>query len=191
MKKILVTGGCGYIGSHTIVDLIQNGYEVISIDNNSRSNPDILTGVESITGKQIKNYIVDLCNYDDTKNVFKENPDILGIIHFAAYKSVGESVENPLIYFDNNLASLVNILKCSEEFNVSNFVFSSSCTVYGNPDEIPVTENTPQKPGESPYGITKQIGEQIITETIKADNIQTRRCSSIYPYRRNTHWPTG
>lgn len=173
MKKILVTGGCGYIGSHTIVDLIQNGYEVISIDNNSRSNPDILTGVESITGKQIKNYIVDLCNYDDTKNVFKENPDILGIIHFAAYKSVGESVENPLIYFDNNLASLVNILKCSEEFNVSNFVFSSSCTVYGNPDEIPVTENTPQKPGESPYGITKQIGEQIITETIKADNIQT------------------
>lgn len=173
MKKILVTGGCGYIGSHTVVDLIQNGYEVISIDNNSRSNPDILTGVESITGKQIKNYIVDLCNYDDTKNVFKENPDILGIIHFAAYKSVGESVENPLIYFDNNLASLVNILKCSEEFNVSNFVFSSSCTVYGNPDEIPVTENTPQKPGESPYGITKQIGEQIITETIKADNIQT------------------
>lgn len=173
MKKILVTGGCGYIGSHTIVDLIQNGYEVISIDNNSRSNPDILTGVENITGVHVKNYVVDLCNYDDTKNVFKENPDIVGIIHFAAYKSVGESVQNPLMYFDNNLASLVNILKCSEEFNISNFVFSSSCTVYGNPDEIPVTENTPQKPGESPYGITKQMGEQIITETIKADNIQT------------------
>ncbi|UEG50468.1 UDP-glucose 4-epimerase GalE [Ferruginibacter lapsinanis] len=173
MKKILVTGGCGYIGSHTIVDLIENGYEVISIDNNSRSSSDILTGVESITGTQVKNYVVDLCNYDDTKQVFKENPDIVGIIHFAAYKSVGESVGNPLMYFDNNLASLVNILKCTEEFNISNFVFSSSCTVYGNPDEIPVTESTPQKPGESPYGITKQMGEQIITETIKVDNIQT------------------
>ena len=110
MKKVLVTGGCGYIGSHTIVDLLQNGFDVISIDNNSRSNADILLGVEAITGKMVSNYIVDLCNYDDTRNVFRENPDIAGIIHFAAYKSVGESVENPLMYFANNLYSSVYIL---------------------------------------------------------------------------------
>jgi len=172
MKKILVTGGCGYIGVHTIVDLVQNGYQVISVDNNSRSNPFILEGVEKITGKKIKNYIVDLCNFDDTRAVFEENKDILGIIHFAAYKAVGESVENPLMYFENNLVSLINILKCSEEFKVSHFVFSSSCTVYGNPDSIPVTENTPLKPAESPYGITKQIGEQIVSETVKQGNIK-------------------
>jgi UDP-glucose 4-epimerase len=173
MNKILVTGGCGYIGSHTIVDLIQNGFDVISIDNNSRSNADILTGVEQITGTTVINYPIDLCNYEDTRNVFRENADIVGIIHFAAYKSVGESVNSPLLYFENNLASLINILKCAEEFNITNFVFSSSCTVYGNPDQIPVTENTPQKPGESPYGITKQMGEQIVTETIKTNNIQS------------------
>lgn len=168
-----MTGGCGYIGSHTIVDLLQNGFDVISIDNNSRSNADILTGVEEITGKNVINYPIDLCNYEDTKNVFRENADIVGIIHFAAYKSVGESVGNPLLYFENNLASLVNILKCAEEFNITSFVFSSSCTVYGNPDKIPVTETTPQKPGESPYGITKQMGEQIISEVIKTNNIQS------------------
>ncbi|MGG9970517.1 UDP-glucose 4-epimerase GalE [Ferruginibacter sp. SUN002] len=173
MNKILVTGGCGYIGSHTIVDLIQSGFDVISIDNNSRSNVDILNGIEAITGKKVTNYSIDLCNYEDTKNVFRENRDIVGIIHFAAYKAVGESVSNPLMYFENNLGSLINILKCAEEFNVSNFVFSSSCTVYGNPDEIPVTETSPQKPGESPYGITKQMGEQIILETIKTNNIQS------------------
>ncbi len=167
MKKILVTGGCGYIGIHTIVDLVQNGYQVISIDNNSRSNPFILEGVEKITGKKIKNYTVDLCNFDDTQAVFEENKDIAGIIHFAAYKAVGESVEKPLMYFDNNLSSLLNILKCCAIFNVPHFVFSSSCTVYGNPDTIPVTENTPLKPAESPYGMTKQIGEDIIKDTVK------------------------
>jgi UDP-glucose 4-epimerase len=170
MKKILVTGGCGYIGSHTIVDLIESGYEVISVDNNSRSNPRILEGVEKITGKKIKNYKVDLCNFDDTFAIFQENNDIEGIIHFAAYKAVGESVELPLMYFENNLVSLINLLKCVQEFKIPHFVFSSSCTVYGNPDEIPVTENSPTKPAESPYGYTKQMGEQIINEFAKASD---------------------
>lgn len=168
MEKILVTGGCGYIGSHTIVDLIQNGFEVICVDNNVRSSPRILEGVEKITGKKIKNYKVDLCNYDDTFAIFQENENIAGIIHFAAYKSVGESVEQPLMYFENNLQSLINLLKCVQEFEIPHFVFSSSCTVYGNPDQIPVTELTPPKPAESPYGYTKQMGEQIINEFSKA-----------------------
>jgi UDP-glucose 4-epimerase len=168
MKKILVTGGCGYIGSHTIVDLVENGFEVICVDNNSRSNPRIMEGVEKITGKKIKNYKVDLCNFDDTFAIFQENEDISGIIHFAAYKAVEESVEQPLMYFENNLVSLINLLKCVQEFSVRHFVFSSSCTVYGNPGEIPVTEKTPPKPAESPYGYTKQMGEQIINEFSKA-----------------------
>ena len=151
MATILVTGGCGYIGSHTVVDLLDNGYDVISVDNNSRSNPRILDGIERITGKKIKNYKVDLCNFDDTFAIFQEN-DIRGIIHFAAYKSVGESVEKPLMYFENNLNSLINLLKCVQEFEIPYFVFSSSYTVYGNPDEIPVTEKTQPKPAESPYG---------------------------------------
>ena len=168
MSKILVTGGCGYIGSHTIVDLVENGYDVISVDNNSRSNPRILEGVEKITGKKIKNYKVDLCNFDDTFAIFQENEDIIGIIHFAAFKAVGESVEQPLMYFENNLTSLINLLKCVQEFEIPYFVFSSSCTVYGNPDHIPVTEFTPPKPAESPYGYTKQMGEQIINEFAKS-----------------------
>ena len=173
MKKILVTGGCGYIGSHTIVDLIQHGYDVISADNNSRSNLKILEGVEKIIGKKIKNYHVDLCIFDDTHAIFQENPDIIGIIHFAAYKAVGESVENPLLYYSNNLNSLINILRCCEEFAVPNFVFSSSCTVYGNPDNSPVTEESPMKKAESPYGSTKQMGEEIVQQTANSNHIQS------------------
>jgi len=169
MNKILVTGGCGYIGAHTIVDLIENGFEVISADNNSRSNENILEAVEKICGRKVKNYKVDLCIYDDTVAIFQENPDIVGIIHFAAYKSVGESVQKPLLYFENNLNSLINILKCADEFTVPNFVFSSSCTVYGNPDQIPVTEETPMKAAESAYGATKQMGEQIVTDAVNAN----------------------
>ena len=165
MKKILVTGGCGYIGSHTIVDLLQNGYSVICADNNSRSHAQVLKGVEKITGVKVKNYNIDLCNFDDTCAVFQENPDISGIIHFAAYKAVGESVEQPLMYYENNINSLLNVLKCALEFKVLDFVFSSSCTVYGNPAEIPVTEDTVWKPAESPYGNTKQMGEEIIMHT--------------------------
>jgi UDP-glucose 4-epimerase len=150
---------------------VENGFDVISVDNNSRSNPRILEGVEKITGKKIKNYKVDLCNFDDTFAIFHENPDIAGIIHFAAFKSVGESVALPLMYFENNLMSLINLLKCVQEFNVPYFVFSSSCTVYGNPDEIPVSETTPPKAAESPYGYTKQMGEQIINEFYKSTTL--------------------
>lgn len=171
MAKILVTGGCGYIGSHTLVDLLENGYEVISVDDNSRSTSAILKGVQKITGVEVKNYKVDLCNFDDTFAIFQENTDIEGVIHFAAYKAVGESVENPLLYFENNLVSLINLLKCVREFNIPWFVFSSSCTVYGNPDVSLVTEETPPKPAESPYGYTKQMGEQIVSEFQKSHPI--------------------
>ena len=166
MKTILVTGGCGYIGSHTIVDLIENGYHVISIDNNSRSNANVLDGVKKITGITVKNYKVDLCNFEETHAIFLENENIHGVIHFAAYKAVGESVEQPLEYYSNNINSLINILKCADEFNVSNFVFSSSCTVYGNPLVSKVTEESPILPAASPYGATKQIGEEIIRATL-------------------------
>ena len=162
MAKILVTGGCGYIGSHTIVDLLANGFDVISIDNFSRSSNYAVAAIEKITGKRIKNYEVDLKNFDDTLAVFQENPDIAGIIHFAAYKAVGESVEEPLFYYENNIGSLVNILKCVQEFDIPHFVFSSSCTVYGNPDASPVTEISAVKKAESPYGATKQMGEEIL-----------------------------
>jgi UDP-glucose 4-epimerase len=162
MAKILVTGGCGYIGSHTIVDLLANGFDVISIDNFSRSSNYAVAAIEKITGKHIKNYEVDLKNFDDTLAVFQENPDIAGIIHFAAYKAVGESVQEPLFYYENNIGSLVNILKCVQEFDIPHFVFSSSCTVYGNPDTSPVTEISEVKKAESPYGATKQMGEEIL-----------------------------
>lgn len=168
--KILVTGGTGFIGSHTIVDLIENGFDVISIDDNSRSTEGMLDGIEKITGKAVKNYKVDLKNFDETLAVFQENTDIAGIIHFAAYKAVGESVEQPLMYYENNMFGLVNILKCCKEFNVPHFVFSSSCTVYGNPEESCVTEQTPQKPAESPYGATKQMGETIVADFSKTTN---------------------
>ena len=173
MVKILVTGGCGYIGSHTVVDLIENGYDVISVDNNSRSHASMLERVEKITGQKIKNYKVDLCNFDDTFAIFQENTDIRGVIHFAAYKAVGESVEQPLLYFENNLFSLINLLKCVQDFEIPWFVFSSSCTVYGTPDHSPVTEETPPKPAESPYGYTKQMGEQIVNEFAKSS---TTKC---------------
>lgn len=163
-NKVLVTGGCGYIGAHTIVDLIENGFEVISIDNNSRSTTQLLDGVERITGKKVKNYRVNLCDYEDTYAVFSENRDMVGVIHFAAYKTVPESVEKPLLYFHNNLESLINVLRCVNEFKVPNFVFSSSCSVYGNAKDLPVIEATPLGEAQSPYARTKQMGEQIIED---------------------------
>ena len=166
MEKILVTGGCGYIGSHTIVDLVENGYEVISVDNNSRSTTRLLEGVQKIAGREVTNYKTDLCNWEETRKLFERHP-IDGIIHFAAFKSVDESVQHPLLYFQNNLVSQVNILRCAEEFKVPHFVFSSSCSVYGNADVIPVTEETPLKKAESPYGRTKQIGEDMIMDIAK------------------------
>jgi len=170
MKKILVTGGCGYIGAHTVVDLLENGYDVISIDDNSRSGSYLISGIEKITSKKIKNYKVDLKNFDETRAVFQENEDVEGIIHFAAYKAVGESVDEPLLYYENNLFSLINILKCVKEFNIPYFVFSSSCTVYGNPDTIPVTETSAVKKAESPYGATKQMGETVVEDFTKAQS---------------------
>lgn len=160
-KKILVTGGCGYIGGHTIVDLIENGFDVISVDDLSNGSLRMLHGVEKIVGKVVKNYKVNLCDLEDTEAIFMENPDIVGIIHFAAYKSVPDSVREPLKYFKNNINSLVNILQCAKEFKVNNVVFSSSCSVYGNADQLPVSEDAPLKEPESPYARTKQIGEAI------------------------------
>jgi UDP-glucose 4-epimerase len=161
----LVTGGCGYIGAHTIVDLIENGFNVISVDNLSRSSENSLAGIEKITGKKVKNYNIDLTNAQAAESIFIENPNITGVIHFAAYKAVGESVEMPLAYYENNIFSLVNLLKLAVKYNAMHFIFSSSCTVYGNPDTIPVTEQTPLQPAASPYGATKQMGESIIKDT--------------------------
>ena len=165
MQTILVTGGCGYIGAHTIVDLIENGFNVISVDNLSRASDKSLDGIEKITGKRIKNYKIDLTDQSATENIFKENPSITGIIHFAAFKAVGESVEKPLDYYENNLFSLVHLLKMAVNYQVKHFIFSSSCTVYGNPASIPVTEDTPLQIAASPYGATKQMGETIVRDT--------------------------
>jgi len=166
MAKILVTGGCGYIGSHTIVDLLDNGFEVVSIDSNMRSKAETIERIFSITGKRVKNYSVDLCDIEATRKVFQENK-FDGIIHFAALKSVPESVDKPLLYYKNNLESLINLLELSGEFGVNNFVFSSSCSVYGNAKDLPVTEETAFEKAESPYAHTKQIGEEIITAYAK------------------------
>ncbi|SFD24785.1 UDP-galactose 4-epimerase [Chitinophaga sp. CF118] len=171
--KVLVTGGCGFIGSHTIVDLINNGFDVVSVDSNIRSSTLLLEGVEKITGKKIRNYKVDLCNLEDTHAVFHENRDIVGVIHFAALKTVPESVSDPLFYFQNNLTSLVNVLKCVKEFNIPNMVFSSSCSVYGNTTELPVVEETPLGEAQSPYARTKQMGEQIIEDYSRVNDTQS------------------
>ncbi len=163
-KKILVTGGAGYIGSHSLVDLIQNGFEVVSIDNFSNSRPEALEGVRQITGKTIQNYPVDLTDLKAVQEVFKNNPDLSGVIHFAAHILVGESVDQPLKYFHNNLLSLLNVIRCMQDFKVPHLIFSSSCSVYGNATDLPVTEETPFKEAESPYARTKQMGEQILQD---------------------------
>ncbi|MCH2085241.1 MAG: UDP-glucose 4-epimerase GalE [Saprospiraceae bacterium] len=164
MKKVLVTGGCGYIGSHTIVDLLDNGYAPISVDNFVNSSSSSLDGVEAITGKKVQNYAIDLCDLEASKQIFEDHPDISGIIHFAALKHVGESVFQPLRYFQNNLNSLFNILACMKAYGVKNLIFSSSCSVYGNANELPVTEATPRQEAESPYARTKQMGEDILQD---------------------------
>lgn len=165
--KILVTGGCGYIGAHTIIDLIENGYEVINIDNNSRSNKQHIKAIEQLSGKKITDYTIDLCDKPAVEEVFKTHEDIAGIIHFAAYKAVGESVNEPLSYYRNNLISQINLLELVEQFKIKNFVFSSSCSVYGNTNELPVTEHTPRRDAESPYGNSKRIGEDMIEDLAK------------------------
>jgi UDP-glucose 4-epimerase len=162
--KVLVTGGCGYIGSHTSIDLLSKGFEVVSIDNLVRSKAFVADRVNEISGEAFENHVVDCCEEEAVRKVFEAHPDIRGVIHFAAYKAVGESVEQPLMYYRNNINSLVTILQVAEEFGVEDFVFSSSCSVYGNADTLPVSEDTPLAEAESPYGRTKVISEQIINE---------------------------
>lgn len=164
--KILVTGGTGYIGSHTVVELINAGHTPVIVDNLSNSNIGVLDGIKSITGESVPFYQIDVTDIQALDKVFSENHDIKGIIHFAASKAVGESVKEPLKYYRNNLVGLMNILECMKKHKVGSLVFSSSCTVYGQPDILPVTENAPIKPALSPYGNTKQICEEIIRDTV-------------------------
>ncbi len=168
--KILVTGGLGYIGSHTVVELQEHGYEVIIVDNLSNSRIEVLDRIEQITGIKPEYENFDLADKAACSAFFGRNKDISGIIHFAAYKAVGESVEEPLKYYHNNIGSLLNILEGMEKNSIPNLVFSSSCTVYGQPDELPVTEQAPIKEAASPYGYTKQVSEQIIRDFIMADS---------------------
>ena len=169
--KILVTGGTGFIGSHTVVELQAKGHEVVIVDNLSNSSADIADKIATISGIKPEFEIFDLTNKNLTADFFKRHNDIAGIIHFAAFKAVGESVQKPLLYYRNNLESLVNILQGMKDNDIQNIVFSSSCTVYGQPDELPVSENAPIKLAESPYGNTKQISEEIIKDTVKATDI--------------------
>jgi UDP-glucose 4-epimerase len=170
-EKILVTGGLGFIGSHTVVELQNNGFKVVIIDDLSNSKIEVLDGITSITGIQPEFVKLDLKDKDKVVNFFA-NYKVDGVIHFAASKAVGESVEQPLEYYENNITTLVYLLRELTKRNISNFIFSSSCTVYGQADELPITEKAPVKPAESPYGNTKQIGEEIIYDTTKVKNFE-------------------
>lgn len=165
MKKILVTGGLGYIGSHTVVELQNSGYQVIIIDNLSNASLDVLEGITNITKTPPAFERLDLRLKADVADFFKRNQDIEGIIHFAASKAVGESVQNPLLYYENNLNTLIYLLQECNAHGIENFIFSSSCTVYGEPDSLPITEDAPVKTATSPYGNTKQISEEILKDT--------------------------
>ncbi|WP_310555598.1 UDP-glucose 4-epimerase GalE [Flavobacterium sp.] len=171
--KILVTGGLGFIGSHTVVELQNEGFDVVVIDNLSNSSETVLTGIENITCKKPIFEQIDLREKRAVQKFFQKHSDISGVIHFAASKAVGESVENPLLYYENNIHSLVYILQELQQKNEANFIFSSSCTVYGQAEAMPITENAPIQPAMSPYGNTKQIGEEIIIEVCKVSNINS------------------
>lgn len=165
--KILVTGGLGFIGSHTVVELQNEGFEVVIIDDCSNAEEKVLDGITKITGKKPLFEKIDLREKSKVEDFFQRHHDVAGVIHFAASKAVGESVENPLLYYENNIGTLVYILKELCKKNAASFIFSSSCTVYGQADKMPITENAPVKPAESPYGNTKQMGEEIIFDTCK------------------------
>jgi len=169
-KNILVTGGLGFIGSHTVVELQNEGFEVLIIDDLSNSKMEVLDGITSITGKKPTFFKLDLKEKDKVATFFKENK-VDGVIHFAASKAVGESVNKPLKYYENNISTLIYVLQAMNKNKVNNFIFSSSCTVYGQADELPITEQAPIKPAESPYGNTKQISEEIITDTTKVSDL--------------------
>jgi UDP-glucose 4-epimerase len=173
MKKVLVTGGLGYIGSHTVVELQNSGYEVVIIDNLSNSSLEVLDGITEITGKKPLFEKIDLRQKNGLNQFFKKYQDISGIIHFAASKAVGESVENPLLYYENNLNTLIYLLQACNENKIENFIFSSSCTVYGEPDQLPIDESAPIKKATSPYGNTKQISEEILNDTCKISNLKS------------------
>ena len=172
MARILVTGGTGYIGSHTVVELMQQGYDVTIVDNLSNSSVDVLDGISAIVGRRPEFANIDCNDYVNLEAVFKQYPDIVGVIHFAASKAVGESVEKPLMYYRNNLGSLITLLEVMRRYHVYNIVFSSSCTVYGQPDKdhLPVDETAPIQKALSPYGNTKQINEDIICDEAHADS---------------------
>ena len=165
-ERILVTGGTGYIGSHTVVELQNSDYEVVIVDNLSNSRADVVDHIEQITGIRPAFEHVDCLDYEGMDAVFKKYPGIKGVIHFAASKAVGESVQKPLLYYRNNLVSLINLLELMPKHNVGGIIFSSSCTVYGQPDVLPVTEAAPIKKAESPYGNTKQVNEEIVRDTV-------------------------
>ena len=169
--KILVTGGLGFIGSHTVVELQNEGFEVVAIDNLSNSSIEVLDGIEKITSKKPIFEKIDLREKLAVQNFFKKHQDITGVIHFAASKAVGESVENPLLYYENNINSLVYLLQELANLPQANFIFSSSCTVYGQAEKMPITEDASVQPANSPYGNTKQIGEEIINDVAKVTNI--------------------
>ena len=167
MSKVLVTGGCGYIGSHTIVALIEKGHQVVCLDNYINSYREALDNIEKITGVSVKNYDVDLKDKASLESFYKQEPDITAIIHFAALKSVGQSVSEPILYFRNNVSGLINLLDAAKQhIDLKHFIFSSSCTVYGESEEQPVTESTPMQEAASPYGRTKQIGEFVIKDAV-------------------------
>jgi UDP-glucose 4-epimerase len=170
-KKILVTGGAGIIGSHTVVELINSGYKPIIIDDFSNSSEEVIQRLEKITSSKIQYTKADCNDSLALEKLFSSEKDIFGVIHFAAFKAVGESVLDPLKYYSNNIGSTVTLLKIMDKYKVSNFVFSSSCTVYGEPDQLPVTEQTPVKPAQSPYGNTKQICEEIITDFVASKDV--------------------
>lgn len=174
--NILVTGGIGYIGSHTVVELMNRGHNPIIIDNLVNSDYEVVDRIEKITGKRPIFEKVEMCNFDEMHAFFTKYPDIDAVIHFAAILLVNESVDEPLMYYHNNLASTVNLLKCMKEFKIDNIVFSSSCTVYGEPDTLPVDEYAPVKPAMSPYGNTKKICEDILVDTTKVTDI---RCIAL------------
>lgn len=168
-NKILVTGGTGFIGSHTVVALQEAGFEVVIADNLSNSNRDVLKGIEAISHKPVAFYEVDLCDREALDGVFQQEKNIHGVIHFAAYKAVGESVAKPLLYYKNNLLGMVHLLEMMQAHQVPHLIFSSSATVYGSPEQLPATETTPIQPALSPYGNTKQVCEEIIQDTIVSD----------------------
>lgn len=171
--KIVVTGGLGFIGSHTVVELQNEGFEVVAIDNLSNSSENVLDGIYNITGEKPVFEKMDLRDKASVQNFFKKHSDVVGVIHFAASKAVGESVENPLLYYENNINALVYLLQELKELPSANFIFSSSCTVYGQAEKMPITEDAPVQQAMSPYGNTKQIGEEIITDVAKVSNLNS------------------